>query len=304
MLVDPTENNNKGLSVLIEAGGGCASAFSIDSYRTMSIDQFKEQIVPTLKSTPAEGRFFYYVLRDLSNCRYFTIYPDGVVEYKVEGVHEIPANKLVEVLMEESNRDRALPTKIINSSLPVYEYGEDSMGRWKMSVKIPETRFKFRNSFFYTDEDQYPYIYMPPVLYTVEASKENVISNSHVKVLVQDSFDAAKCKFGHLALPNIYQSGKICRGRTYLQDSEDTENMSKMRIIASSWDLFINSLWNSDLLYDTLFPDNLDEVFNTLENPSDLYKKYSEDDSYQQACKVIEILKEEGRWEQLHWVPM
>ena len=303
MLVDPTENNNKGLSVLIEAGGGCASAFTIESYRTMSIDQFKEHIVPTLKSTPAEGRFFYYVLRDLSNYRYFTIYPDGVVEYKVEGINEIPANKLVESLIEESNRDRTLPTKIINSSLPVYEYGEDSMRRWKMSVKIPETRFKFRNPFFYADEDQYPYIYMPPVLYTIEASKENVISSSFVKVLVQDSFDAAKCKFGHLALPNIYHTGKICRGRTYLQDSEDTENMSKMRVIASSWDLFINSLWNSDLLYDTPFPDNLDDVFDTLESPSDLYKKYS-NSADRNACKVIEILKEEGRWEQLHWVPM
>ena len=303
MLVDPTENNNKGLSVLIEAGGGCASAFNIESYRTMSIDQFKEHIVPTLKSTPAEDRFFYYVLRDLSNYRYLTIYPDGVVEYKVDSVHEIPANKLVEVLVEEGSRGSSISTNIINSSLPVYEYGEDNIGRWKMSVKIPETRFKFRNSYFYTDEEQYPYIYMPPVLYTVEASKENVISNSFVKVLVQDSFDAAKCKFGHLALPNIYRSGRICRGRTYLQDSSDAENMSKMRIIASSWDLFINSLWNADLLYDTLFPDNVNEVFDTLESPSDLYKKYSNSKD-RNVCKVIEILKEGGRWEQLHWVPM
>lgn len=303
MLVDPTENNERAISVLYEAGGGLATAFKIDSYRTMSIDQFKEQIVPTLKSTPAEGRFSYYILRDFSNNRYLTIYPDGVVEYNVESVQEVPASTLIEELLKIAQKDTCVQTKIINSSLPVYEYGEDSLGSWKMSVKIPETRFKFKNTSLYANEADYPYIYMPPVIYTVEASKNNVIRNTWVKVLVQDSFDAAKCKFGHLTLPNIYHSTKICRGRTYLQENEDPSTMSKMRIVASSWDLFINSLWNFDLLAEKPFPVNLDEVFNSIENPSEHYKDYGHFEC-QALCKLVEVLKEEGRWEQLQWVPL
>lgn len=304
MLVDPTENNEKAVSVLYESGGGCATAFKIDSYRTMSIEQFKEHVVPTLESIAAEGRFSYYILRDLSKGRYLTIYPDGVVEYSVKEVMEIPAANLIDDLLKTAQNNVEVATKVINSSLPVYEYGEDSSGHWKMSVKIPETKFKFRNTELYIDETDYPNIYMPPVLYTVEASKENVIYNTWVKVLVQDSFDAAKCKFGHLALPNIYGSTRICRGRTYLQGNEDPSTMSKMRIVASSWDLFINSLWNTDLIYEKPFPDNLDEVFSAIEDPSEDYKDHAENSSEYKLCKLVEVLKEEGRWEQLNWAPL
>lgn len=142
MLIDPTEPKEEAIALYAEASGnGIATAFDIESYRTMTIEQFKQEVVPNLKSSDAEGPFSYYVLRDLSEGSYITIMPDGVIEYKVRSVKETEMKTLIETLRTNSNRqDACLIPMILNCPFPVYSYAEKD-NLWEITIKTPETRF-------------------------------------------------------------------------------------------------------------------------------------------------------------------
>ena len=136
MLVDPRSNEREALSVLIEAtGNGIATRYNIDSYRTMTIDQFKEEVVPTLKSSEAEKDFSYYIIRDLSRGNIHALLPDGAIEYKVRTLVDVPVGDLLDELQDLRTEDDCLVPRVVNSPFPVYSYVEKG-ACWKMFVKI------------------------------------------------------------------------------------------------------------------------------------------------------------------------
>lgn len=302
MLVDPLKQLSMGAAVLYEmTGSGVATAFKISGWRPMTIEQFKNEIVPTLQPSQAEGKFHYYVLRDLANSRYLTVYPDGVIDYKVEEVVDAPAADVVQALIEDAGDDNTVET-VINSSLPVYGFKEGTT--WSLSVKIPETRFLFRNSSLFANTADAPYVYMPPVIFKIVGRQEHII-NRYVWLLAQDSISEEFVKKAKLPLPNVWSDGKICVGRTAALN-EKTGKPSKMQLLMQAWDLFINSDWNFDLLCSTAFPDNLDTVYTACRNPDSNLVKMAETSVCELRVKkllqLLEILKEPGRWEQLNWV--
>lgn len=304
MLVDPTSEGRTAISIYAEQPGtaGVASLYEISAFRSMSISDFKEHIVPNLKDTEASGRFFYYVIRDLSEGRIFSLYPDGVMEYKVNSLREVKTEQLVTALLEQTGEKESLSDTILNSQFPVWAFAENT-GYWRMSVKVPETRFQFRHPNLFRNEADYPWIFMPPVIYTVLARKsDNTVKDTYIKLLVQDSLAEEKCSFAHLPLPNIWSDGRICVGDTYLKDSNDMSQWSKTKVVAASLDLFLNTNWNYDL-FDSYIPDNLNavymEMYPELEIPDRLRGGKGE-----QLWKIVHIYKEQGAWEKLHYHPM
>jgi len=292
MLVDPRQNKSEALTILYEADAtsGYATAFNIESYRTLTMEQFKEEVVPTLKSSEAEGKFSYYVLRDLSQNRYITLYPDGAVEYKVSNVNEIPTDKLIEFIQRErDDEDRYLTAQIINSPFPVYSYVEKG-NIWQITVKTPETRFRYKHPQLLGSDDP-PYIYMPPLLFTVKYSGQ-VYKGSSVFVLKEDSVDPARIVKARLPFPNIFADGSICMGNTHVLVAPEKE-LSKAQLLLQSWDLWLNGEHNNDLLNNAVYPRNLNEVYESI---------YGEESPWaRQLRTLIEVLKVQGKWEELEW---
>ena len=301
MLVDPLKQLNHGASVLYEmTGSGVATAFEISSWRPVTMEEFKKDVVPTLTGSPAEGKFHYYVLRDLSNSRFLTVYPDGAIEYKVEEVRDACVEDVIRELQEGRDDDDNIQEVIINSVWPVFGYKDGTT--WSLSVKIPETRFRFKNSLLFRNPNEAPFIYMPPVIFQI-IGRDKHINNRYVWVLAQDSLSEEYVKKAQRPLPNVWHGGKICVGRT-ASLNENVGNISKMQLLMQAWDLFINSDWNFDLLDSNLFPDNLDEVYLKYRREDSVLAKKAEERNEQRVMKLLqllEILSEPGRWEELQW---
>ena len=300
MLIDPIRPNEEGLTMYVEASeDGLATAFSIESYRPMTIEQFKQEVVPNLKSSDAEGPFSYYVLRDLSNGSYVTIMPDGVMEYKVSSVRETDMKTLVDTLLANRNRDDiGLAPMLINSPFPVYAYAEKG-SLWEITIKTPETRFKYRHEGLFRNTDEEPFIYMTPLMYTVKYSGQ-AFRESKVCLLAFDSVDPAKIVRAHLPLPNIWPDTKICVGSTHVENAVNREQ-TKTQLLLQSWDLFLNGRHNFDLLDRACFPDNLDQIFEKYELKLAEYMT-TRATAIVNLHKLLKILEAPGRWEELNWV--
>ena len=301
MLIDPTENKGPGVVVRYEGSNTVVSKYSVDEYKVMTIEEFKKDIVPTLEPSEAEGNFHYYVLRDLSRGRYLTVLPDCVIDYKVSGVTDIKGDAFIDDLIATSRREEAhIDEKIINMNLPVFGYGEDKT-RWRMTVKTPETKFQFRCPNLFKNEDEYPWVYIPPCLYTVVVNKlTGGLVDSYVKFLVEDSYDASMCKTAECCLPNVFTgNGRICRGDTHFKGISVSPDWPKMRLVTATWDLFLNSYWNFDLVEPSKFPTNMSELLAALPEKVDMPTDLSEKGSY--LWRFLKLIETKGKWEEFVW---
>lgn len=306
MLVDPRYNECGALSVLIEAtGNGTATRYNIDSYRTMTLDQFKEEVVPTLKSSEAEKDFSYYIIRDLSRGNIHALLPDGAIEYRVRELVDVPVGELLDELQEIRSEDDCLVPKTVNSPFPIYSYVEKG-ACWKMFVKIPETRFRYKHPGLFDSADDYPFIYMPPVVFGVYFSGQ-IFREAYIKVLAEDSLADRNIRFGMLPLPNVWNDSKICMGGMRVVNSSQ-ENLSKAQLLLQTWDLFLNGNANEDLLHVENFPENIKEVFEkyaTKEQKEEIsINRRGLNNRILHLKMLLAILSESGRWEELKWRPI
>lgn len=306
MLVDPRSNDQAAFSILIEAtGNGVATKYNIDSYRTMTLDQFKAEVAPTLKSSDAEKDFSYYVIRDLSRGNIHALLPDGAIEYKVSTLVDVPADNLLDELQELRTEDDCLVPKVVNSPFPVYSYAEKG-SCWKMFVKIPETRFRYKHPGLFDSADDYPFVYMPPVVFGVYFSGQ-IFKEAYIKVLAEDSLADRNIKFGMLPLPNVWTDSKICMGGMRVVNSGQ-DNLSKSQLLLQTWDLFLNGNANEDLLHVENFPENIKEVFEkyaTKEQQEEIkINRRGLNNKILHLKMFLVVLSEPGRWEELQWRPM
>ena len=290
----PESNVRIRTGTIFDCNSAYVSKYDFNAYRTMTFEQFKKEIVPTLQESEATGEFFHYEIRDLSHSNYFVLMRDGVIQYKVAKATDLEYDKFYEEFKKLNDRSKNLKRYIINSTLPVYSYGEGD-GLWEMAVKIPETKFRFHSPNY----DGEHVIYMPPVVYSVTASNKFRYIRSSVKVITQDSIDYTRMKFGILPFPNVCPADShICVGASY-SDNIDTDTMTPTKFVAMSWDLFLGSNWNHDYLVNAFFPANLEEI-------SKKYNANPEPDNKPEVVKfrtLLELLKKPGVYEELEWEP-
>lgn len=118
---------------------------NVVAYRTMTVDEFKRDIVPDLKQSALPERFHKYALRDLAHGRYFCIQPDGVEEFVVDSVEDRPVREFKDAFIRAEGGvdtvDRHM--QLLNVGFPVWKYGSyDST--WQIYVKLPGTKFRFK----------------------------------------------------------------------------------------------------------------------------------------------------------------
>lgn len=284
---------------LFERHGDYYTNYSVKAFRTMSFEQFKEEVVPRLQDTAAGGDLCHYVLRDLSDGRIMVVQPDCVEEYVIASAADMPVADLVRDLIARNDRAE-IKLSTLNVGLPVWKFGEDSSG-WSLYVKIPETRISFKSSSFECLNEGVP-IYMPPVIFGVSFSSTNIFHSAKVAVLATDSVSDANINLAYLPLPNVSPSflGRICMGNVRLKDVPDVSKAAKGQLVAAVWDMFVNTNWNTDYLNrNSKYPDNLEDVFNAL--PED--KKLPGSDGY--YCKkhlmLLSCLRVKGNYEKLEW---
>lgn len=265
-----------------------AYMFRFNQACTISKEQLIKELQETELNKEAQGPLSYYVLRDLYNGRYCTICPDGIYKYSVLEFLEAPVSDIREAI--NNNSQQLMRKTVLNTVTPVLAYWEGT-NRHAVALKIPPVRFRYNNITLGINE----MITLPPVVYKV-AAVGSVIEKTWVCVIAQDSTDLEKLELAMLPFPNIYEDAHICVG-----SSRNTSGSVKTDIISlahASWDLFVNSSWNVDLLRFGVNPPNLDEVFNKLKNvPYSL--------NYQDDCKahrqLIAVLREPDGYSRLKW---
>lgn len=300
MQFDPTEI--RGNMICAEAGdetkpGGMfiskhnektAYSFLFDQAWKISKEQLIKELQETDFNRDAQGPLSYYVLRDLSNKRYLTVCPDGIYKYNVLDFKEEPIADIRDALLT-ANNERAMKKTLLNTITPVLAYWDGGV-RKAIALKMPPVRFRYNNTVLGINQ----MITLPPVVYKVEATG-GVIEKTYVCVIMQDSTDPTKLKLAHLPMPNIYANTSICVGSSRSLTSTNKKDI--ISVAYASWDLFVNSNWNVDLLDGHMLPSNLDEVFNELKDvPEELTRP-----GWPLHRKLIAVLRDKEGWSKLQW---
>lgn len=260
-LIDGTTSQSEiRVGEIFKEYGNVAINFNVSGYRTMSLDEFRKDVLPTLQPVKCSQAMSYYVIRDLSHKTCYCLLPDCVEEFRVSSWYEITTDKVREKLMKEAGPSAE---KEIVFDLPVpllkYRYNETS---WTAIVKIPHTKFMYRSTLLAEYIGDGILINLPPCIFKVKANNNDVVQQVAVYVIKADSVVFDNIKLAHLPLPNIYNDGSVCMGSTRIEDQASIT--SKGQLVMAVWDLFINSNWNLDLLTSNILPDNLSAVYETL----------------------------------------
>lgn len=265
-----------------------AYMFRFNQACTISKEQLIKELQETELNKEAQGPLSYYVLRDLYNGRYCTICPDGIYKYNVLEFLEAPVNDIREAL--NNNSQQMMRKTVLNTATPVLAYWEGT-NRQAVALKIPPVRFRYKNIILGINE----MITLPPVVYKVTAVG-SVIEKTWVCVIAQDSMDLEKLELARLPFPNIYEDAHICVG-----SSRNTSGSVKTDIISlahASWDMFINSSWNVDLLRFSINPDNLEAIFSELKDVPDILNYQDYRKAHRQ---LIAVLREPDGYSRLKW---
>ena len=244
---------------LFESHGAFVEKYTCSKYRFMTIEQFKKDVVPTLESSEAEGKFFHYILRDLSKGRFFTVEPDGVHEFYVERAYQIYTEALIKEIKERENNKVNKPSLALdlNCSAQVVSYKEFT-NSIELTLKIPSIKILFHHEIH--EKLNIP-IYLPPLLYKVQLNiQNNVPLRTFVYVLKEDSVLTKNIVIGDLALPNIYAESsnhQICTGTTRFREDVKFESMTPAMVASKAFELFLSSNFNFDLFMLERLPPNL-----------------------------------------------
>lgn len=275
--------------------GNVAINFNVSGYRTMTLDKFKQDVLPSLHPVKCSQSMSYYVIRDLSHKSCYCLLPDCVEEFRIASWYEITTDKLQEQLVKEVKTEAE---KEIVFDLPVpllkYRYNDIS---WTAIVKIPHTKFIYRSTLLEKYIGDGILINLPSCVFKVKANNNNVVQHVAVYVIKEDSIVFDNIKLGHLPLPNIHNDGIVCMGSTRIADQANIK--SKGQLVMAVWDLFINSNWNLDLLTTGIFPANLSAVYETL--PTHAVDTGIEDGSVLSLLKLLDCLHDDTAYLNLNW---
>lgn len=248
---------------LFENHGAFVDKYTCDKYRFMTVEQFKNEVVPTLESSETSGDFYHYVIRDLSQNRILTIEPDGVHEFHVKDMRQMFSTEFIRYIIEnnKNKEDRELLNLDLNSSAPVIRYKEFS-NSLEVVLKIPSLKMLFHHEIY--PALNIP-IYLPPLLYKVRLNKiSNVPETTFVCALVEDSILSENIVLGDLALPNIYSASSnfaICTGSTRFRSNVEFDKMTATMAANKAFELFLSSNFNFDLFLVGRLPSNLFSEF-------------------------------------------
>lgn len=275
--------------------GNVAINFNVSGYRTMTLDEFKQDVLPTLQPVKCSQSMSYYVIRDLSNKACYCLLPDCVEEFHVSSWYEIPTNDLQKQLLKTA-RDKAETEIVFDLPVPLLKYRYSDIS-WTAIVKIPHTKFMYRSTLLGEHIGDGILINLPSCVFKVKANSNNVVQHVAVYVIKEDSVVLDNIKLAHLSLPNIYSDGSICMGSTRITDQ--TNIKSKGQLVMAVWDLFINSNWNLDLLSSGRFPDNLSAVYESL--PTHVTDTGTEDGRVLSLLKLLDCLHDDTAYLNLNW---
>lgn len=258
---------------LFENHGAFADCYTCDGFRAMTIQQFKDEVVPRLHDTEMGGPFFHYVIRDLANGAFFTVEPDCVFEFHVKDLKQISTNDVIKELKSSDTNNSWNIDLNLNCPFPIVSLKQNSVA-WNIVLKVQQLRFMFNSSI-------HPVlnriIYLPPVLYKLTANRaDNSPQVSGICVLLSDAANIEDMKLADLALPNVYNASSrfsICVGSSRSTERVNLKSLGYAQVACKALELFVSSMFNRDLFSNDRLPSNLLAVFTELYEGADNKKK-------------------------------
>lgn len=276
--------------------GGTAIRFNVAAYRTMSLEAFKTDVLPKLQPMTCDKNMSYYVIRDLSHNTCYCLLPDCVEEFRVSDWHETDTNEVIRELkqLDAHNKDIEI---VLDLPVPILKYKYNEL-YWTIVAKMPHTKFMYRSDMLENFIGNGIMINMPQCVFSVKANNNSVVQSARVYVVKSDSILFDKMTLANLPLPNIYQDGSICMGSTRIENQENIQ--SKGQLVMAVWDLFLNSNWNLDLMFNKLFPSNLEDVYRTLpEHAVNTAPACS--DTTLRLLKLLDCMHDDNAYMKLNW---
>ena len=290
-----------GNKLVVQHADSTISVMTFDRVEKLTTLQAAKAVAEMKLDPEAQDKFYYFVIRDLYNRQILVAKPDGCYRYTVVEYYEAPEKDVVKAVQEtaDASKDSDERTKatVFNSTYPILTYWEGTRTEGA-AVKIPATRFLYRNPVLRINLP----ITLPPLVYALTVFKSSYApQGSYVCVLDKDSVVADEISLAYLPMPNIHTFDcGICVGDVHRTGGMSPRSLSE--VISVAFDMFINSDWNTDLLNSSVYPSNLQTVYEEIGGDKKMAELgIASKDGYEWHRKLITILAQEDGWKKLLW---
>lgn len=248
-------------SSLFHQHGGVATEVAFDSLEEMSLDDFIEKVVPTLK----QKKNTFAILKDSTRDQLVRILADNVAIYHMTGIQDVFYDAMIEKLMSDQQI-----TIMPNLQFPLILWRVEQSGEKVVCVEIPEAQFemahyKWRERFL---------IWHPRLWLKMRLTVQNVPCAFRLRAMPFHPQNLDNDRVYSVPFPNVYESGDICWGNTRFTRSKDDAALTVNDAILLTLNRFFGSTFNFDLL------DRQDMM-----NMANLYKNLPLVDSFEKMLK-------------------
>lgn len=290
-----------GNKLVVQHADSTISVMTFDRVEKLTTLQAAKEVAEMQFDPEAQGKFYYFVIRDLYNKQILVAKPDGCYRYSVVKYCEAPEKDVLKAIQEaatpEEDTQERVKATVFNSKYPILTYWDGARTEGA-AVKIPATRFFYRNDILRINLP----ITLPPLVYALTVYKASYApQSSHVCVLAKDAAVVDEVSLAYLPMPNVFSHDcSICVGTVHRTGGVPPRSLTEA--ISISFDMFINSTWNTDLVNQALYPSNLRTVYEEVGGDKKMEELgIATHDSYTEHRKLITVLAQEDGWKKLQW---
>lgn len=280
-------------SSLFHQHGGVATEVVFDSLEEMSLDDFIEKVVPTLK----ERKDMLTILKDTTREQLVRILADNVAMYHITGIQDVFYDAMLERLLSDQQ-----VTITPNLQYPLIMWRVEQSGEKVIVVEVPETQFEMQH-------DSWPkerfLIWHPRLWLKMRLTVQNVPCAWRIRAMPVHPNDLEKEKVCGLPFPNVFDSGDICWGSTHFTRSGDTA-LSVNDAVCLTLNRFFGSSFNYDLIdrQDTLNMANLYKALPTVEKYAKMLKDLDSSGSKAHIVRLFRCFQEKENLLRFKYHPM
>ena len=268
-------------SSLFHQHGGVATEVAFDSLEEMSLDDFIEKVVPTLKTR----KDALTILKDTTREQLVRILADNVAIYHVTGIQDVFYDVMIEKLMSDQQI-----TIMPNLQFPLIMWKVEQSGEKVVCVEVPENQFEMAHSNW--PKERFV-IWHPRLWLKIKLTVQNVPCAWRLRAAPLHPQNLETDRLYTVPLPNVFDSGDICWGNTRFTRSGD-EQLNVNDAILLSLNRFFGSTFNFDLLngQDEMNMTNLYKALPTIEKFDKMLKRAERDSHVSHMIRLFRCFQD------------
>ena len=222
---------------LVLQQGGIATRINYDSIEVMDLETFISTEIPKIRRASKD----LTIIRDSNTSSISMIMDKKVTKYAVADIDDVPLEKLSDQLKTSEER-----TFFPNIHYPLVGYVESLRGV-AITVLITNKEVIYSNG-SNREKVLNEKIYLPPLWFKVTLNHAKNIQNINIAVVPEAEPNCLNTKLKAWPLTNVFDSGNVCQGGSYLKSATDLE-LTDGIAVQHAIDLIFTSKWNNDVVW-------------------------------------------------------